>query len=256
MINRAADNLPPPERLSLLATPRCPYCGKNRGLMEQIGLTGFLIGGGRCSHCRSPLPLRDPVVELGTLILFTFIGTQFGITWTSGGLLLVTALLVLITVIDIEHRLILNVVVLPATLVALMLSPILLGSSLRASVVSSLLGMILGYASIFGIYLLGKLFVKLMARAQNRTIDEVAFGLGDVKLAGFVGALIGFPGVISALVYAILLGGLVSFVVVVFQLMIKRQYALFMAIPYGPFITVAAWLVMMFGVGLGRLFPG
>lgn len=256
IINRAADNLPPPARLSMLEAPRCGYCGNRRRFLGQIGLTGFLLAGGRCSHCHSPLPLRAPAVELGMLTLFAFIASRYGPNWITAGIALMTALLMLITVVDMEHRLILNVVVLPATLVALLISPILFNLSVRASAVTALFGMFVGYVCVFGIYMLGRVFVAVMARRRGRSIDEVAFGLGDVKLAGFVGALIGFPGIVSALVYAILLGGAVSLVVLTFQLIIRRRYAAFMAIPYGPFITTAAWVVMILNNGAFRAAAG
>ena len=178
-------------------------------------------------------------------------------SWTTLGYCLFTATLLLITVIDLEHRLILNVIVLPFSLVALLLSPVILNPSQPLfSVLSALLGGAFGYIFVSGIYLLGRLFVRLMARARGRRVDEIAFGLGDVKLAGLVGMLVGFPAVIYALVYAILLGGVVSLVVLLFQLIVKRRYTAFMAIPYGPFITIATWVVMLWGSELGRPFSG
>lgn len=256
IINRAADTLPPPDRLSMLESPRCGYCGKPRRLVEQIGLAGFLLSGGRCSHCHSPLPLRPPIVELGGIILFAFIASRFSLSLTAAGAALMTAILLLITVVDMEHRLILNIVVLPATVAALIASPILMNLSLRDSAVTALLGMIVGYVLVFGIYLLGRVFVMMMARRRGQSIDVVAFGLGDVKLAGFVGAMVGFPAVITALVYAIFLGGAASVLVLAFQLLIRQRYAAFMAIPYGPFMTTAAWLFMVFGGSLSKLISG
>ncbi len=252
VINRAADNLPPPVRGSLWDTPRCSYCGKPRETWEQIGVVGFLFLRDRCANCQSPLPLRAPVVEIASMLLFAFLWSRFGATVNLVGYALFTAILLLITVIDVEHRLILNVVVLPATLIAVLLSPFMRDQATPGlSLLNALLGAAVGYILVLGIYFLGKLFARVMARARGRQLDEVAFGLGDVKLAGLVGALVGFPFIIIVLVYTILLGGVVSFLVLLFQLIVRRRYAAFMAIPYGPFFTVTAWGLMIWGHGLG-----
>jgi leader peptidase (prepilin peptidase)/N-methyltransferase len=252
VINRAADNLPPPARRSILDTPRCSYCGTTRKAWEQIGVLGFLFFRGRCSNCHSPLPLRAPIVEIASTLLFAFLGNRFGSNFAALSYGLLTAILLLITVTDLEHRLILNVVVLPGTLIAFLLSPIVQNQgTFVPSVLRAILGAAVGYIFVFGIYLLGSLFARLMARARGRAIDEVAFGLGDVKLAGLVGAIVGFPGIFSVLVYTILLGGVVSFFVVIFQLIVRRRYSAFMAIPYGPFFTITAWALMIWGRELG-----
>lgn len=221
-------------------------------MWEQIGVVGFLFLRDRCSGCRSPLPLRAPVVEVASLLLFAFLWNRFGASVNIVGYALFTSILLLITVIDLDHRLILNVVVLPATIVAFLLSPIMRDQATPAlSLLNALLGAAVGYILVLGIYFLGRLFARVMSRARGRDLDEVAFGLGDVKLAGLVGALVGFPSIIVALVYTILLGGVVSFMVLLFQLMVRRRYAAFMAIPYGPFFTITAWTLMIWGRGLG-----
>jgi leader peptidase (prepilin peptidase) / N-methyltransferase len=246
VVNRAADNLPPPARRSLLEAPRCRYCGMPREWWEQSGLLSFLSLHGHCHHCHAPLPLRAPVVELLTAVLFGYLWSRFG----PGQFVLTysffTAILLLITIIDLEHRLILNVVVLPATLLALFVRPLdLLLRAPMPTLLDWLYGLVLGYAVVFGIYLLGNFLARLVGRARGSPLDEVAFGLGDVKLAGLVGGLVGFPTILFTLFYTILLGGLVGLGVILFQLLVRRRYAAFMAIPYGPFFTITTWLFLM-----------
>lgn len=246
LVNRAADNLPPPERRSILQAPRCPYCGVPRKGLEHVAILGFVLGRGRCPNCRSPLSLRGPIVELGSALMFVFLLDRYGASLSAVGFCLATAGLLLITVIDLEHRLILNVIVLPFTFIALLLSPLLVrSSSPKTALLFALVGAAVGYVLVYVIYLFGILFVRLAERARGRRVREVAFGLGDVKLAGCVGALVGFPAVLYALVYAILLGGLAAFLVLLFQAIVRRRYAAFMGIPYGPFIALAAWAVMI-----------
>lgn len=252
IVNRAADNLPPPIRKSILIPPRCAYCGAKREPWEQIFVVGFLLSRGRCRTCHSPLPVRGPVVELAAALLFVFLLNRFGLTWTTVGFAVMSTVLLLISVIDFEHRLILNVVVLPFTLITLLLSPILLGlATIQIAILNSIVGAVVGYLLVLVIYLFGKLFVRLMARLGRAYGDEVAFGLGDLKLAGLIGAIVGFPAVVIALVYAILFGGVGAIFVLIFQILVRKRYSVSTAIPYGPFIALAGWVVMVWGSDLG-----
>ncbi len=257
LINRAADNLPPPGRRGLLAAPHCPYCDQPREPLEQSALLNLLLRGGRCVHCNAPLGLRGPGVEIVSTLLFGFLAARLGIGLPLFIYATLTALLVLITVVDLEHRLILNIVVLPATLLALIAVPfarflttVPAPRSPLGFFLNSLLGLLVGYLVVFGIYLLGGLFAQFMARARGRTIDEVAFGMGDVKLAGFVGAIAGFTWIFHVLIYTILLGGVASIAVVAYQLAVRHRYSAFMAIPYGPFFTITTWVLMAASAGV------
>lgn len=261
VINRAADNLPPPHRRSLFAAPVCAYCGSARLAREQSGLFSFLTLRDRCHACRAPLPLRAPVVEIATVLCFSFLAWQFGI----GAPLVVystfTAILILLAVIDLEHRLILNVIVLPAMLLAILASPITLGaaahsSSLAEHLVQSLVGGALGLSIALVIYLLGILFVRITARRREELRSGIAFGLGDVKLAGMVGALVGAPAVIYVIFYAILLGGAGALLVIFTNLFGGRGYRPFAPIPYGPFIILPAWVFMVWGQDALRIVSG
>lgn len=253
LINRAADNFPPPARRSFFETPRCPYCDTPRAPLEQFGILSFVLRRDKCRQCSAPLRLRAPLVEIGTGALFGFLASRFdfGIYLLAVGFF--TAVLILIAVIDIEHKLILNVVSFPATLLAIAASPIVLSSpdvtletlNVRL-VILSIIGALVGYALTFGIYLLGVLFLQIVNRGRATKINTVAFGMGDVKLAALLGALVGFPTIFYVLLYAILLGGVGAVIAIVLQLLRRRGYSLGMAIPYGPYLILAGWALLIF----------
>jgi leader peptidase (prepilin peptidase)/N-methyltransferase len=92
-----------------------------------------------------------------------------------------------------------------------------------------------------------------MNRRGGRQINTVAFGMGDVKLAGLIGALIGFPAIFYVLVYAILLGGFGAIVAILLQVVQRRGYSAFMAIPYGPYLILAGYVFLLFGPQLLRM---
>ena len=252
VINRAADNLPPPARCSLLKTPRCPYCDAPRTLLEQFGILSFVLRRDKCHACTAPLRLRAPLVEIFNGALFAFLALRYPFGIYLVILAVLTALLLLLAVVDIEHKSILNVVVMPATLLAVLFSPITLAApeidigalNIRLILVS-LLGAIVGYAITYGIFLLGVLFLQIVNRNRTSKINTVAFGMGDVKLAGFLGAMVGFPAIFYVLIYAILFGGLGALVAIVWQILRKRGYSAFMALPYGPYLILAGWITLI-----------
>lgn len=253
LVNRAADNLPPPAVLSLWAAPRCPFCATPRTLLEQSGILSFVLRRDKCHQCGAPLKLRAPLVELAAAALFGFFAGRFPFGAYLLAVCFFTTVLLLILVIDIEHKLILNVITLPATLLALLASPLLLGSAETTLdhlnfrlIFLAFLGALVGYGVTYGIYLLGILFLQVVNRTRASKIKTVAFGMGDVKLAGFLGALVGFPVIFYVLIYAILLGGLGAVLAILLRIVQRRGYSAFMAIPYGPYLILAGWGFLIF----------
>jgi len=216
-LNLAADELP---QRRTLRSPRCPYCGQNHLPPEWIAVFSFLLWRGRCQHCRAPLSLRRPLLELGTMLAFAFLWERYGPTPL---LLLFTfyiCILFLVLVIDLEHRLILNVVILPAILVAG------IGGSLSLGPLRALAGGLIGFVSFY-----------LIALARKG-----GMGGGDVKLAAFIGLATGFPSIIVALLIAILAGGATALLLVLTRIKGLKSY-----IPYGPFLVVGGLVALIYG---------
>jgi leader peptidase (prepilin peptidase)/N-methyltransferase len=154
----------------------------------------------------------------------------------------IVTVFLLIAVIDVEHRLILRVVVVPAAAVVAFLG--LLAPGRGAA--KTLLGGLAGYAIVFGIYLLAQLYMALIARLRGRPLEEVAFGGGDVNLAAVVGFAVGWPGVLLALLIAIVAGGLYSLGLILFQI-VRGRYSPHGVIPYGPFLILGALAIYLHG---------
>lgn len=259
-INRAADNLPAGR--AILAPPQCSHCNAPRASIQLSGSLSFVFRRARCAQCGAPLSLRAPLVELGAAVLFFWLATRYPFGIYLALLCFFSAILLLIAVIDLEHKLILNVISLPMTALAFLVSPLLLGGP-SATLATldlkiywlSFLGIIAGYGVTLGIYYLGALFLRLINRGRAQKINTVAFGMGDVKLAGLLGALVGFPAIIYVLIYAILLGGIGAALVILTRLATRRGYSAYMAIPYGPYLILAGGAFLYFGNELfARLF--
>ena len=177
----------------------------------------------------SPVPHRALVVSLLTAALFGLLWLQFG----PGVRLLVVTLyvstLIVITFIDLEHRLILNNVIYPAILLGLP-AALLYGNS----VVSTLLGGGVGFLILFGFFLL----------AERLYPGRNAMGAGDVKLATFIGVFVGFQQIFPALFLGSMFGGVGSLAVLVLRAKGMRD-----VIPYGPFICAGGIAVLFLYAG-------
>jgi len=78
-----------------------------------------------------------------------------------------------------------------------------------------------------------------VSRARKQPIEEIALGFGDVNLCGVLGLMLGWPRIWVNLLFAVLLGGLVSGGYILFML-VRKRYQPFTAIPYAPFLIIAA----------------
>jgi leader peptidase (prepilin peptidase)/N-methyltransferase len=144
-----------------------------------------------------------------------------------------------VTIIDLEHRLILH----PTSIFGGMLG-LFLGSRLHG-IVPTLLGGLVGLVIMLGFYFLGGLFARFIMRLRGKSIDEEALGFGDVILAGILGLLLGWPGILLGLYLGILAGGVASLVYIL-GMAISRRYRPFTAIPYGPFLISGAAALLFF----------
>jgi prepilin signal peptidase PulO-like enzyme (type II secretory pathway) len=106
-------------------------------------------------------------------------------------------------------------------------------------VINTLIGGAGGFGIMLVFYFFGDLFVRYISRSRGEDIEEIALGFGDVNLAGVIGLLLGWPGVVGGVFVAILLGGVVSGVFLLFQI-IRKKYQAYQALPYGPFLVLSA----------------
>jgi len=246
LINLLADQLPRWRRV--WRVPFCAYCEEPRLAWAWSGTLAYLRLKPECQHCGAPISWRHPLVELVMAALFAFIWTRYGQGDPSPLLIpysVFSAIFVLIFVIDLEHKLILKMVIIPAWVLGLLGS---LVHPLPRFFYQALIGGALGYGLLWLVYQLGVLFVKVMSRRRGKPMNITAFGFGDVRLGGFIGLVLGFPDVLYGLFIGILLGGLFAFVYLFVAAVILRRYTRYTAIPYGPFLVLGAMWVMFFGV--------
>lgn len=249
-INHLADWLP---HRGPLGRPRCPACTAPRSVLAWSALAALMAGRLGCAYCgrgrgAARAVLVESVCVVGAVALSLW--RPEAARWVAP--FVVACWFLLIAVIDLEHRLIPHRATAPA---ALMIGLIGALDPARGPV-KTLLGGAVGLAIFFALYLLGGAFARLASRLRGRPLEEIAFGFGDVTLAGVIGLAVGFPGVIVALFFGILAAGAFSLGYLVFMLA-RRRYTAFAAIPYGPFMILGACLVYFGGrTALERLLGG
>jgi leader peptidase (prepilin peptidase)/N-methyltransferase len=157
----------------------------------------------------------------------------------------------IITIIDLEHRLILHPTSLAGAVLGFLVGTYIhgyvLGNGPLLGAGRSLLGGLFGFGLLFLLYQFGTLAARYRARKMQASgqapDDEEALGGGDVFLAGVLGLMLGWPLIWDALLLGVLLGGLISFLFIVL-LLVRRRYsgdALMTFIPYGPYFIIGAF---------------
>ncbi len=234
-LNVVVDRVPRGQSV-LMPRSRCDACGTTLALADLVPILSYLWLRGRCRCCGMRIPLRVPLVEGGTGALFMLFYLHDGLTGGSVLLALAAALLLALALIDLEHGLVPDRLVLPGALVALLVSPLwpLLGVERSLGPLEGALGSALGALAAGAGALL--LFLAVVVLSRGR------MGWGDVKLAGLIGLLTGVPGVAVALWLAIVAGGAAAML-----LLGLRRRGMKDAIPFAPFLAAGGVAVLLVG---------
>jgi prepilin signal peptidase PulO-like enzyme (type II secretory pathway) len=240
--NAIADSLPLSRQLR---PPYCPACTAPRPQSAWSAIIGLATGTPACAYCGRPRGARAVVVELIGIAGAALLDLRDAHVAVLLPAIAIGFVFLLIAVIDIEHRLIPHIVIFPAALALGLMQAL----DPARGPVKTLLGGLAGAGSFLLLYLLGEAFARLLARVRGRALDEVAFGFGDVTLAGLIGLVVGWPAVVLALLVGILAAGLFSLGYLLVMLT-RRRYTAFTPIPYGPFLILGACLVYYGGRGL------
>jgi leader peptidase (prepilin peptidase)/N-methyltransferase len=221
-----------PRRESLMwPGSRCPVCQTSLRWYENVPLLAYVALGGRCRTCRARISPQYPVVELATAALFVLHYWAFGWDWLLVPRLVFACAMIVLFVIDLQHRILPNVITLPGIVFgfgfSLMFPP---GWS------ASGLGILLGGGVLLAI-----------AEVYYRVRREEGLGMGDVKMLAMIGAFLGWQAVLLTLVLSSFLGSAVGL-----SIMAARKGDLKYALPFGTFLAVGAVVSSLVGMPLLR----
>ena len=237
LVNYLADYLPIERKLVL------PYCLKCK---SPRSITYYLFFPRRCSSCKQGVPLRFWIVNIFFILASIYLWLNPSEKLEYWQLLLLLVYLILVAVVDVEHRLILHIVSLAGSFLCLYLGIYLHGLT------STLIGGLAGLTIMYLLYLGGRLFVKILARWRDYSDVDEALGFGDVILSGVIGLLLGWPGIMVGLILAVILAGVVSLFFLVI-LLITHRYRANLTIAYGPYLILSALILMYFREFLSML---
>ncbi len=214
----------------------CPACGASISWYDNIPLVSYIILKGRCRGCRAAISIRYPLVELLCGLFAWTSWIRFGHPLSALIYFIFIAALLLITFIDIDHRIIPDIISLPGIPLGFLASFVL--PQLKWS--DSLIGIAAG----------GGILLAVALGYQLVTGND-GMGVGDIKLLAMIGAFVGWKGVLFTVMASSLIGTFVGIV-----LMLRSGKGMKMAIPFGPFLAVGAMIYIYFGPRLIDLYFG
>ncbi len=208
----------------------CPKCKTPIRFYDNIPLLSYLLLRGKCRYCQASISIQYPIVEAITALSSFFLFITFGVSLSFIYYFSFVAALIVITVIDLYHQIIPDVISLPGVVIGL------LGSLIIPQITfwSSLIGVLSGGGSLF-----------LVATVYQWLFKREGMGGGDVKLLAMIGAFLGWKAVILTILLSSFIGSIIGITVMVIK---EKDFKY--AIPFGPFLALGAVISLFFGENL------
>ena len=240
-LNVCIDRLPNNESLIFPAS-RCSSCHRRLAIKDLVPIFSYLWLRGRCRYCQETLPSRLLWVEIGTGTLFAFLYWHYGLSIELAVAAFYCCLFIILMVVDLEHGLILNKVIYPSIVIALLISVFLPPANViypNNEVATLLFNTFLPQLGVAQAAIGGS--VGLVLFLLIVIIFKGGMGWGDVKMAALVGVVTGYL-IFIALLLAVILGGLVAAILLLLK--IKRRGE---SIPFAPFLSLATIVTLLWG---------
>ena len=216
-----------PRRESLSYPPsRCTSCGRRLSWFDNIPVISWMAVRGRCRTCRARVSGMYPIVEIVTALVFVAAYSLYGVTPLGIVRVAFACALIVLFVIDLQHRILPNAITIPGIAIGFACS-LFLPPGWR----DSLIGIVLGGGVLFAI-----------AETYYRVRNVEGLGMGDVKLLGMIGAFLGWKLVLLTLVVASFAGSVVGMFLIA-----SGRGNMKLALPFGTFLAVGAVFAATWG---------
>jgi len=208
----------------------CPKCDHKIRFYENIPVISWLFLQGKCSQCKSNISIRYPLVESATAILSVVVAMKFGVSVETLLLLILTWGLICLTLIDFDHMLLPDQIVMPLLWLGLLVNI----NNTFVVLDDAIIGAAVGYMSLFSVFWLFKLLT-----------GKEGMGHGDFKLFALFGAWVGWQLLPMLILMASVVGAVVGISLMLFKGHQREQ-----AIPFGPYLAIAGWITILWGEGI------
>ena len=205
----------------------CLNCGYTLKFYDNIPILSYILLKGRCRQCQASISWRYPLVELLTGLGAISIFLKSGMTLATLIYFIFIACLLVITFIDLDHRIIPDVITLPGIPVFFVMALAVPDVTLK----DSLIGLLIGGGSLWAVAYIYKLLT-----------GKDGMGGGDIKLLAMMGVLIGWQGVLFTIFVSSATGSVTGIL-----LMLIQKGNLKLAVPFGPFLAIGAISYIFFG---------
>lgn len=217
----------------------CPACEKKIPWYDNIPFISYLLLKGKCRFCKVKISARYIIVELLTACILVALFRIFGLTYDFFLYAIFSSGLIVATFVDIKHRIIPDEISIGGIILGFLFNAV------RSHILDSFLGIIIGGGII---YLTGKTFdlvyFKLLKKPPIQGETE-SMGGGDVKLLAMIGAFLGWQKALLTFFIAPFFGIIIG----VINLAVRKDHA----VPYGPFLSLAAILSLFYADKIIRL---
>jgi len=222
----------PEEESIIWPGSHCPHCKKPIRFYDNLPLISYFLLRGKCRYCKKTISLQYPLIEGITALSSLFLFMKFGPSLSYLFYFAFVAALTVMTVIDLYHQIIPDVISLPGIGVGLLASLLIP----QLTFLNSLIGILLGGGSLF-----------LVATLYQWLFKREGMGGGDVKLLAMIGAFLGWKAVLLTILLSSLIGSITGILI-----MIVKGKDFKYAIPFGPFLSLAAVISLFYGENIIR----
>lgn len=222
-------------RSALAGRSSCPACGQKLGPADLVPVLGFALRRGRCAYCRAPVSKVYPLVE-GLAFAAALWAVAEVPGWGAWAAALLGWFLLTLSVIDTKHFLLPNILTLPLAAIGLAVAGLgaaVPGFAWATAPLDAVIGAVAGYG-----------FLALIAQGYQAVRGRAGLGMGDAKLLAASGAWAGWQGLASV----VLIAALVALAVALAQAAyLRRRPGLADRLPFGPYLALGTWLVVLYG---------
>ncbi len=217
-----------PIGVSIVSPPSaCTKCGRKIRATENIPLVSYIMLSGKCKGCGEKISVQYPIVEGLNAVLYMLLWNKFGFTAEFFIYCIFVSSLVTITFIDLKHYIIPDVISLPGIAAGFTSSFVLT----QPNYIDSLIGIVMGGGAFW-----------MISYAYLKFTGKEGMGGGDIKLIAMLGAFLGWQSIPFIIIISSMTGAIVGIF-----FMLKEKHGTKTAVPFGPFLSFSAIVMIFYG---------